>query len=63
MFELAWYAKFGKEAFQNINDYYKGVIEKTRRGDKPQTRTVRKQNNQKSESSDAFDLESQYRSI
>lgn len=63
MFEMAWYARFGKEAFQNINDYYKSVIEKTRRGDKPQTRTVRKQNNQKSASSDAFDLESQYRSI
>lgn len=63
MFEMAWYARFGKEAFQNINDYYKGVIEKTRRGDKQQPRTVRKPNNQKSASSDAFDLESQYRSI
>lgn len=60
MFKLAWYAVKGEEAFNSINDYYKGVIEKTRRSQTQPARAVRKQSTTKK---DVFDLESQYRNI
>jgi hypothetical protein len=62
LFELAWYAKFGKQAFADVNDYYKKVIEKTRRGDAPQTKVVKRSADRRSPV-DKFDLEGQYANV
>ena len=42
--ELAWYNRFGKQAFEAVNNYYKGVIERTRRTSRPEptVKTVKK---------------------
>lgn len=62
LFELAWYAKFGKQAFADVNDYYKKVIEKTRRGDAPATKVV-KRSAEKRSPVDKFDLAGQYAKV
>lgn len=62
LFELAWYAKFGKQAFADVNDYYKKVIEKTRRGDAPATKVVKRSAEQRSPV-DKFDLAGQYAKV
>lgn len=62
LFKMAWYAIKGEEAFENINNYYKGVIEKTRRQASPQSRVVRKSTPKRDED-DVFDLASQYNNI
>lgn len=62
LFELAWYAKFGKQAFIDVNDYYKKVIEKTRRGDTPSPKVVKRSAERRSPV-DKFDLEGQYANV
>ena len=62
LFELAWYAKFGKQAFTDVNDYYKKVIEKTRRGDQPSSKVVKRPTGSRSPV-DKFDLEGQYAKV
>lgn len=62
LFELAWYAKFGKQAFIDVNDYYKKVIEKTRRGDSPSPKVVKRSAERRSPV-DKFDLEGQYANV
>lgn len=62
LFELAWYAKFGKQAFADVNDYYKKVIEKTRRGDTPATKVVNRSAEKRSPV-DKFDLAGQYAKV
>lgn len=48
-FKMAWYALYGDQAFESINNYYKGVIEKSRRASQPAPkRVVRKSNPVKS---------------
>lgn len=62
LFELAWYAKFGKQAFLDVNDYYKKVIEKTRRGDTPSPKVARRTAVKRSPA-DKYDLEGQFANI
>jgi len=62
LFKMAWYMKYGDQAFQSITDYYKGVIEKSRRQTPAQPRTVRKPQATE-EKTDVFDLEGQLKNI
>lgn len=62
LFELAWYAKFGKQAFADVNDYYKKVIEKTRRGDSPSPKVARRSADRRSPA-DKYDLAGQFANI
>ena len=56
VFELAWYAKFGRPAFTAINDYYKGVIERSRRGSAPQQPRVVNRKSNRSKEPDPYGL-------
>lgn len=64
LFELAWYAKFGKQAFLDVNDYYKKVIEQTRRGSAtPAQKVARRSADIRRSPADKFDLDGQYANI
>ena len=64
LFELAWYAKFGKQAFLDVNDYYKKVIEQTRRGNAtPAQKVARRSADIRRSPADKFDLDGQYANI
>lgn len=64
LFELAWYARFGKQAFLDVNDYYKKVIEQTRRGSAtPASKVARRSADVRRSPADKFDLDGQYANI
>lgn len=61
VFELAWYAKFGRPAFTAINDYYKGVIERSRRAGVPQQPRVINKRQTRSKEPDPYGLNSVFK--
>lgn len=56
LFKMAWYYLKGEEAFNAVNNYYKGVIEQTRR-QPSNSQNVRVVKKQKSKEYDPYDLD------
>lgn len=61
-FRMAWYALYGDQAFESVNNYYRNVIEQSRRAAQPAPkRAVRRASKPSTKSADGLDMDKYFK--